>query len=426
MMNRLSSPLICLIWSSLSWTCSTHAETWLPPEPVVVHAIESSPGWQAQLAQVQATQARADQIRHIDNEWSTQASYGQRRNRAPWSDPAEARTREWSLGIQKATRWLGQGRAAEHASDLAGQLSEKQLEQAWLGQVKDLLSLHQNWLTAVLIERSWARQMALTQQQLDSLGKRQQLGDAPRVDVMLMEATLAQTQAKLTEARQQVRQASSLLRARFPNWAQNPPADDASLIGASAPAPGQEALDPWIEQHPDVQLAHAQALFQEANAQQVQAESRPAPTVGLNWAHDNSGRERTWTVSVSVPLGGAYRQAATRAAAMDEASAQARYQQVMQDVRQALETERTALSNGYEQWAQESLAHARLQAVVQSQSKGVTLGETAVSDLLVTQRQAAQQEADLVQRYFQFKALQWTWLADTQNPWQRIQPSTAN
>lgn len=423
MMKRLFSLLIC---SSLSWAFGAHADTWLPPEPVLVHAIESSPGWQAQLAQVQAMQARADQIRHIDKEWSTQASYGQRRNRAPWSDPAEARTREWSLGIQKETRWLGQGRAAEHASDLAGQLGEKQLEQAWLGQVKELLSLHQNWLSAVMIERSWSRQMGITQQQLDGLGKRQTLGDAPRVDVMLMEATLAQTQAKQAEARQQVRQASSLLRARFPNWPQTPPADDASLMETSPPTPSQASLDTWIEQHPDVQLAHAQALFQEANTQQVQAESRPAPTVGLNWAHDNSGRERTWTVSVSVPLGGAYRQAASRAAAQDEASAQARYQQVVQDVRQALETERTALSSGYEQWNQESLAHARLQAVVQSQSKGVALGETSVPDLLVTQRQAAQQEADLVQRFFQLKSQQWNWLADTQNPWKRVQPSTAN
>ncbi|HET8870038.1 MAG TPA: TolC family protein, partial [Aquabacterium sp.] len=213
--------------------------------------------------------------------------------------------------------------------------------------------------------------------------------------------------------------ASSLLRARFPNWPQVIPEQNTTLMPEPAAITVDLGVDTWVEQHPDVQLARAQALYQQANTQQAQTETRPAPTLGLNWANDTSGRERTWTVSVSIPFGGAYRQAATRAAVFDEASAQAHAQQVQQEIQQALDTLRNALSTGFEQWAQENQAYERLQAVVRSQTKGVTLGETAVSDLLVTQRQATQQETELIQRFFQLKSMHWQWLADTANPWKR-------
>lgn len=411
-----------LILSLMSWAWApAHAvsDPWLPPDAVVIQAVASSPSWQAQTRQTLADAARADQHAHIEQPWTTLASYGQRRNRAPAIDPQEARTREWSVGLEKQTRWPGQTRAAEQWAQEAQALKDAQAQQAWQQQLQELFDLHQAWLTAALTEKHWLTQRDLAQQQVDAIRKRQKMGDATRVDLLQVEAALAQAQSKQLESAELTRQAARKLQSRYPTWPLTLPAETSLQPPQSNALPAADSIEQLSLSHPDVKVAQARLRLSQAQLNEARARTQPAPTVGVNWAHDNSGRERTWTVTLSLPLGSTYQQLDRQALAYDNEAAAAQSLQTQRDVQTLLQAQHSALQAGTQQWTLEYQATTQLQAVVQSLSKGMALGETPLTEVLNTQRLATQQSIELIQRYFQLKALEWRWLTDTQQAWIR-------
>lgn len=417
-------PLVLLSLLPWAWA-SAHAVTdpWLPADAQVVQAIASSPGWQAQTQQTLAAAARADQLAHIEQPWTTLASYGQRHNRAPAIAPQEARTREWSVGIERQTRWPGQAQAAHERAQEAQALKDSQAQQAWLQHLREALELHQAWLTAAMTEQHWLHQRDLAQQQAEAIRKRQKMGDATRIDLLQVEATLAQAQSRQLESTELTRQAASKLQSKYPAWPLALPADISLRPPTDVAQPPKEPTDRLAQislSHPDVKVAQARVRLSQAQLNEARSRTQPAPTLGLNWAHDNSGRERTWTVTLSMPLGSTYQQLDQQALAYDSQAATAAYQQALQETQHSLQSQQSALQVGMQQWSLENQANAQLQGVAQSLSKGMVLGETPLAEVLNTQRLATQQNIELIQRYFQLKAMQWHWQASTQQAW--IQP----
>lgn len=418
-MKRLISSIACCVWAAWAVPACAEPDPWLPLPEQVIQALSSSTHWQALQAQAQAEETRATQIQSIDNEWTAQTRYGSRRNRAADALPTDARTREWALGLDKQTRWPGQAQAAKASADAAQALARQRLAQAWLTQLHEALALHQAWLTASLTEQCWAHQLSLVQQQRDTVAQRQQLGDASRVDLLQMDAALAQTRARALQAQAQVRQTTSNMQARFPTWPLTGPRDatEPSKWIALTPPSTDDRLPQTAQAHPDTQLADHQWRWAQALHQQARQDATPAPTVGVQWASDRNGQEKTWTLSLSVPLGGSYRQQQQQALAYDEQAWAQQAQLTRERTELSLRDTLAAWHGTYQQWQQENAAHAHLQTVVAALKQGMTLGETALADLLTAQRMAAQQEVDLIERYVQLKALQWRWQADTQQAW---------
>jgi outer membrane protein TolC len=300
-------------------------------------------------------------------------------------DPAQ-RYHEWRAGLERPLRLPG--KAALDAEIGAQGVVQAQ---AAFGEAlhESARSLLKNWF-------SWRREReAVGQWQLqsESLGQQQQatrrrveLGDAPRLELLQSEAASAQAQAALAQAQLRARVAAAELGARFP--ALKLPVD----LALTPPQPLAGSLAEWrehlLEHSHELRLARAQTQRARLLASRADAERTPDPTLGFHLGADRSGEERLSGISLSIPFPGPARSAnARRATALAAASAQ---QEAATLAKINAEIARTFASAqaAYEAWQRADEAAQRIEQAAALTARARTLGEAALSDVLLAQRQA--------------------------------------
>lgn len=232
----------------------------------------------------------------------------------------------------------------------------------------------------------WDRQTALIEQQLEVVQGRLRAGDAPRVDLLLAEAAVAQARQGQAQARARVLTAAAELERTFPSMA------DAPSAPLAAPRRIDDEESAWqarvLEQDRELLGARAQVQQAERIVERVRAERRPDPSLGVRYASERSGNEHVIGVLLSVPLPGAARDAAVTAAI-----AQARLQadhvaaierRVAGEARIAYRAARGA----WESWNHAEEAAERLNRHAELAARGYALGEGTLNDVLLARRAA--------------------------------------
>ena len=372
----------------------------LPPAAAVLRSLETHPAVEAAAYGVIASGAERRRLEAGPHEWTLRV-LGQQRRSLP-AGGAEQRFNEWNSALERP--WRLPGKAAVDA-DL-GAVGERAARAA-AGDIRhetarDLLARWFDWLRELAAERQWAEQAATLGRQASVLARREQLGDAARIERLQAEAAEAQAEAQLAQARQRRLAAEAGLQRRHPALPLTPP----QALPEPPPLAGNE--DDWrhtlLDHSHELALATREAERAALIAERSRRDRIPDPSIGLQFGRERGGEERLAAAYVSIPLPGEARRAAADASQAQAAAAERQREQV----RRRLDAEAASLLQGLREaaahWQASRRAADRQQAAAAMSERAWQLGEGSLGDLLLARRLA--NEAALAARLAQLGALE--------------------
>lgn len=361
----------------------------LPGDEAVRPLLQQLPAVRQASAQREAARARGDRLRVGSAEWTARVGLDRR------SEQAGARFTEAEIGVERPWRASSKREADGALAGSEQRLGQLLVADAWHEAARGLL---RDWFDALRdahAARLLQAQAELVAQELSVVRRRVSAGEAARLELLDAEAELSRVQGQAARAQSQARVRRLAFERLYPGL----PAPEAT---GRLPEWGDEAIEPQrayaaiLDDNHELELAEARAARADQHARRVALERRADPTVGVRATRERGGQEHVLGVVVSIPLGGAGREADARAA-LAEADA-AREDVAL--VRQRVETQalQTALEVGATQAARRALreAQARADQSAALQSRAYALGEGALADLLRARRNAleARQAAD--------------------------------
>lgn len=364
----------------------------LPPTSTVEQVLGQLPQVRAASAGIPLAQARSQRLQAGPHDWVAKVGTDRR------SERAGPRFTEAEIGLETGVRWPAKRSADQQLGAVEEQLGQLGHADAWheaaRGLLADWFDVLRDTRGAQLLEAQdalMARQLAVTQRRVET-------GEAATLELLAANAERARVQAQATRARAQAELRRQSLLRRYPGLA-----DPADLLAARADALARDAAEPasgaqaapqsdWVERILDDnhELERAQARAEQARlqAQRMQLERRPDPTVGVRATRERGGQERVLGVYLSLPLGGAGRAADAQAALAQADIAEQEFAQT----RQRVEAEAWRTASEAEQaratLAQQRRALEELEKSARLQARAYALGESPLADLLLAQRGA--------------------------------------
>lgn len=351
----------------------------LPDAAQVRQVLSEAPALAAAVQGIEAERAGRRQLQAGPNEWVLESSVARHHLRA------EASQREWELGLQRGWRGAAKAQAAQRLGDARLDAAQGGWRQAWREQARLLLERHVGWLQARESARVWQAQVELLQRQAGAVQRRRQLGDAAVLEQLQADAALAQAQAQwqamqgraeaLRQALQQQFPGLVLPEAPLPPPAPATPADVATLLQAS----------------PELEAAQREAQVARAQAQLDMAERRADPVLGWRVGAGPAPGERILGVSLSLPLGGAYRDAGAQAGAARALAAEAQQQEVQRRLEAEAGLRLRERELAFSGWQRQDEAARQLERSAQGFARGYELGEGGLAEVLSARRIAIDQ-----------------------------------
>ena len=330
----------------------------LPPAASVMQALADAPAFRAARLSVDAERSVHRQYQVGAHEW-TATAYAARRNLA---NPTFQITEEWEVGIERAVRLPGKAEVYDNAGRALVDQAQASLHKVWREQARLLLERYGTWLREREAARVWVVQTQLLQRQFDAVARRHQLGDAARIEQQQASAalTVAQAQAQTAAARSLVARES--LDREFPGL-------DLVTV-AAAPLPGAMPVrdaasesDAWTRT-PEVVLARSVSDVAQTQLRLDLAERRADPTVGVRIGRQGNGNESyARGLTLSIPFGGAYREAGAAASASRAAAAAQSQADAERLARVELNQRAREAQSAYESWRRNADAAAQFAVV---------------------------------------------------------------
>jgi outer membrane protein TolC len=355
------------------------AQVPLPDPARVLRVLAEAPALAAAVQGVEAERAGRRQLLVGPNEWVLETSATRHRY------GAETPQREWDVGLQRGWRSPAKAQAAGRLGEARVDAAHGGWRLAWRELGRALLDRHVAWLQARESAAVWQAQVALLQRQADVVRRRHRLGDAAALEQLQADAALAQAQAQWQAAQGRGEALREALLRQFPGLEM----PELPLPPPEAPVPAQAAS--LLLASPELESARQEALVAQAQAGLDAAERRADPVLGARVGAGPAPGERIVGVSLSLPLGGGWRDAAAQSAAARALAAQAR----QQDVSRRLEAEAGLRLRerelAYAGWQRQDEAARRLELSAQGLARGYELGEGSLADVLSARRLANEQ-----------------------------------
>jgi len=368
----------------------------LPPEAEVRRALQSSPQIAASRDQMNIAAARSRQLRAGSYEWTLGAT-GQRR-----TDPQGVPYNEQTYEISRGLRLWGKAPLDRALGNQTIAVGEYAFADNWHEAGRTLLSSWFEWLRARRTASVLQEQSELVRQQLGTIQSRVRAGDAPMLEEQLAQAELDRQSASVIAARQQEQEAALRLQRVFPDLIlpESVTIDTPEVL----PGPDEEWLGRILADNHELSLADGQREQASLIARRVGRDRFPDPTLGVRYSHNFDGNRRVVGLTVSVPLGGPARSAAYSAALAEAGVAN----QKAKDIRLKVETDARratlAMRSTDLQWRQLQQVATRSRNTAEALSKGYSLGEFTITELLLGRRQAL--EAEMAAALAQLSALE--------------------
>lgn len=369
----------------------------LPPQENVRTWLDSLPEVKAARAGIELEQANARKLRAGPYEWTVQGTLQRRSER-----DTSASYRENALGLERSVRWFGKADKDAALGEQRVRLASTTLADAWHEAGRTFL---QDWFDTLREARAAARlqeQAALYEQQVDMVNKRFKAGDAPRLDVLLMQTERDRAVAQQHQAAQRAARALSMLRQRY--------AGAEALVPTSLPQPQplSGSAEDWtrrlLQENHEVAMAQAQAELGRLSAQRAALERRPDPTLGVHVGHERGGQEKIVGVTISIPLPGAARRSQQDAAASEAVIAGEKARQVQGKVEREAGAAAMTARAAYDNWERLARLAGQSREATSLVTKAYSLGEVPLGDLILARRQSL--EADANAESAQLDALQ--------------------
>jgi outer membrane protein, heavy metal efflux system len=385
----------------------------LPPAEVVAHILREHPDVQAAAGQIRVEEAHRQRLEAGEHEWNVRLGGQQRRSRS--STGPEEQFNEWNAALERPLRLPGKAALDGRLGAAGVALAETAHGDARHEASRRLLADWFAWRKEAAAVKQWGDHLALLEKQAKAVHRRQQLGDAARLEAIQAEAALAQAQAQAALADVRLQAASETLRRRYPGLLLEAPAgiDQPLAIAGSE----TEWVDAILEHSHELLLARSQAQRAQVQAGRADQERRPDPTVGLQISRERAGEDRIIGAFISIPLPGGARRATSDAALAqaDVANRQeaATLRKISLEAATLYQSAKAALAT----WQAGRQAAEHLNRVAEMTARAYQLGEGTLNDLLIARRQA--NEAQLASRLLQLEALEsrYRLLLDTHRLW---------
>jgi len=392
--------LVLLLAGLAGPALAVEATPGLPPAEVVARVLRASPPVQAAASQLRAEQANSERLAAGSHEWSLRLGSQQRRSQ-PAGGPNERFT-EWNAALERPLRLPGKAALDAELGAAGVAIAETAQGDALHENSRLLLSSWFAWLKESNAARLWAEQTALLRQQAAAVQRRQQLGDAARLDSVQSEAAQAQAEAQLAQAEVRQRIAAEELRRRFPDL----PLVEPAVIPEPQPIAGDAAewLAAIVEHSHELGLAVGETRRARTLAERIARERLADPTIGLQVSRERAGEENVFGAYISIPLSGTARRAGAEAAGAHAEAQQGRELAMRQKVTAEAASLYYSASAALASWQAASRAAAQLDNAAAMTARAYQFGEGSLNDLLLARRQA--NEARLAAHLLQLDALE--------------------
>ncbi len=372
----------------------------LPPDEVVARVLRANPLVNAAASQITVEEANRRCLEAGHYEWNVRLG-GQQRKTYPTSGQDE-RFNEWNAALERPLRLPGKASADAELGAAGVALAETAHGDALHESSRGLLKSWFVWLKENAAATQWTAQVALLEKQNKAVQRRQQLGDAAKLEAIQSEAALAQADAQRTQAQIRLRTAAEDLRRRFPGL----PLSEPGSIAEPLPISGSEAewLENILQESHELGIARGEAQLAQFTAGRSSRDLLPDPTIGMHVSRERGGEENVVGAYISIPLPGDGRRA-TSDASLAQASA-ANYREAA--ARQKIEAEAATLYQSayaaFSTWQASRKAAEQLNRAAEMTARAYQLGEGSLNDLLTARRLA--NEAQLTARLLQLEALE--------------------
>lgn len=359
----------------------------LPPQESVRAWLGKLPEVKAARAGIELEQANAKRLRAGPYEWTAKGSLQRRNERDTGTS-----YRESALALERPLRWFGKADKDAALGEQRIRLASYSLADAWHEAGRAFL---QDWFDVLRETRAAARlqeQVALYEQQVELVRKRFKAGDAPRLEVLLLEAERDRAVAEQRQATQRAARAQAGLRQRY--------AGAELLVPTTLPAPQPltGGAEDWtrrmLAENHEVAVAQAEAEFARLNAERAALERKPDPTLGMHVAQERGGQERIVGVTISIPIAGPSRHAQEAIGAREAFIAGEKARQVQSKAQREAGVTAMTAEAAYDNWERLSQIAAQSQATTALVSKAYSLGEVPVGDLILSRRQSLEAGAN--------------------------------
>lgn len=385
----------------------------LPSAEIVARVLREAPAIRAAGAQVRAEEANRQRLEAGSHEWNLRLG-GQQRKVLP-GNGADERYGEWNAALERALRLPGKAALDADIGAAGVAIATTGLGDARHEAARALLAGWFAWRRESAAAGQWVKQVELLARQQQAVHRRQQLGDAARLETVQAAAALAQAEAQLAQAGARRRIAEEDLRRRFPGLPLNAPeaiGEPSEIVGSE-----REWVAAILEHNHELAVARGETRRARLLADRARSERLPDPSVGVHFARERSGEEKLLGAYISLPLPGGARRATADAAF---AQADAREEQAAA-IERKIAGEAAALYHAavaaIPGWQAARNAAEHLKRSAEMTARAYQLGEGSLSELLAARRLA--NDAELAARQAQLEALELRYrlLIDTHRLW---------
>jgi len=372
----------------------------LPPTEIVARVLRENLSVQAAAGQIRVEEANRSRLEAGHYEWNVRIG-GQQRHSKP-ATGADERFNEWNAAIERPLRLPGKAGLDSELGAAGVSLAETAHGDALHETSRNLLKSWFVWLKESASATQWSEQLALLDKQSKAIQRRQQLGDAARLEAIQAEAALAQAEAQLAQARVRQQTAGEDLRRRYPGL----PLVAPTSIAEPTPINGDEAdwINSILEHSHELELARGETQRAQIVAGRASRDRLPDPTVGFHVSRERAGEDQIFGAYISIPLpGGARRASSDAALAMADVAGR----------REAFTTQKISAESAilyqsanaaFSTWQASRNAAEHLGLAANMTARAYQLGEGSLNDLLAARRQA--NEAQLAARLAQLDAIE--------------------
>ena len=311
---------------------------------------------------------------------------------------------EWSVGIERAVRIGGKAGLDKQLGDVDLAIAQARIGEARHEAARALADLWLGWLAAGRARDLLKDQLSFAEGNLAAVDKRKRAGDASMLDLNVAQTDLAEVRRQASQADTNLAKSRAKLRVRFPGA----PLEAVALTDPVDPMwPEARWRERIVAEADPLKIAEEQIRKAELTASRARADRRPDPTLGVYTATEAFRKERVTGISISIPLGGSYREERLRQSLQETEVARAALDRVRQGIESEIAETYADAAGSVERWrlaergAEAAAENARLT------QRAYTLGELDLQSLLLVRRQSLEASRAAVDA--RAEALRWNY-----------------
>ena len=371
-----------VLLSMSSMPATARYPSMLPPESMVHDILEDSPQIMAARQYSAIAVAQQQRLNAGPHEWTLLAKEQRRK------DEFGVTYSEQQYGLVRGVRLFGKASLDRELGRQVLATDESAFADAWHEAGRGLLSGIFDWLREQQRARLLTTQIELLREQLRTVQRRVDAGDAPRIEARLAQTELDRGIAAQLQAALSAETIATRLRQVYPRLDLRAPTE----IDEPEALVGDADADAWMQRivghNHEIELAESLRAEAGLKAERSARDRFPDPTVGVEFSNNLDANQRVIGLTVSLPIGGAVRRAdyaAARATAnIAEQHAREARLRVESDARRVVMTARST----HEQWQRLRDVAAQTQGNADTMARGYELGEFTIAETLGARRLA--------------------------------------